>query len=106
MDDFDLYAYVEEVGRTLTHVEHDQSNEDVVFFDYFQPFQRPYSLSEVKDKYQIEAEKRGEFLNFEQSLNFNGCFNCPGIVPDLLEFENFFLPKSKIHISWILVIDV
>lgn len=64
MDDFDLYAYVEEVGRSLTHVEHYQSNEDVVFFDYFQPFRRPYPLCEVKDKYQIEAERRGEFLNF------------------------------------------
>lgn len=77
MDDFDLYAYVEELRRTVTHVQHDQRNEDVVFFDYFQPFRRPYSLCEVKDKYQIEAEKRG-------------------IVPDLLEFENFFLPKRTL----------
>lgn len=59
MDDSELYEYVEEVTSPLT-VAHDESGGDVVFYDYFQPFRRPYSLHEVKDKYQIEAEKRGE----------------------------------------------
>jgi len=78
MDDFDLYEYVEEVSRGLTPLDHGQTTyEDVVFFDDFQPFQRAYSVSEVKENYHVEAEKRG-------------------IVPDLLEFENFFLPKRAL----------
>lgn len=76
MDDSELYEYVEEVTSPLT-VAHDESGGDVVFYDYFQPFRRPYSLHEVKDKYQIEAEKRG-------------------IVPVFLEFENFFLPRRAL----------
>ena len=59
MDNSELFEYVEEVARTLT-VAPDQGEGDVVFYDYFQPFRRPYSLCEVKDKYQIEAENRGE----------------------------------------------
>jgi len=76
MDNSELFEYVEEVARTLT-VAPDQSEGDVVFYDYFQPFRRPYSLCEVKDKYQIEAENRG-------------------IVPGFLGFENFFWPKRAL----------
>ena len=61
MENFDLYEYVEEVSRGLTPLDHGQTtSEDVVFFDDFQPFQRPYSVREVKEKYHVEAEKRGE----------------------------------------------
>ena len=61
MDDFDIYQYVEEVSRDLPPLDHDQmTNEDVDSYDYFPPFRRPYPVTEVKDKYHVEAEKRGE----------------------------------------------
>ena len=61
MDDFDIYQYVEEVSKDLPPLDHDQmTNEDVDFYDYFPPFRRPYPVTEVTEKYHVEAEKRGE----------------------------------------------
>jgi len=74
----DLYDFVEEVTRGLTPLDPEQiRGEDVIFFDSFEPFQRPYSEHEVKDKHCVEAERRG-------------------IVPDLLQFEDFLLPKRSL----------
>ena len=78
MDDFDLYQYVEDVTKDLPPLDDDQmrnEDSDVVFFDYFQPFRRPYSNTEAKEKYHVEAEARGEVYNFNNFYVISKCIS-------------------------------